>query len=261
MASHLTSIGFEAESEEEFVELAARADEEGALVQAGRGAYLHWRLACGAELWAQISLEQELVGMSPHLAGAGRLPAVLSRRLAREGDTPLDGAFHAWAVPPEARADSQDGLYPFAFDCPDAARELGRELPARVDLQLALFAHELEVYPDLAAFDARPDAEVRLASRAFIPVGLFREEGAGADEAEEPESTALLAGHVLEVEERTNEESGRTFVWALLETLGGTVDLVVDPELLPAPPAVGGVLVATGWLSGRLLPGAAPEGR
>jgi hypothetical protein len=259
MASHLTSIGFDAESEEAFVDLAARADEEGALVQAERGAYLHWRLPCGAELWAQISTEHELVGMTPHVHGQGRMPAVLTRFVAREGDTPLDGAFHAWAVAPEARADSQDGLYPFVFDCPDAAREAGRELPARVELQLALFAHELQVYPDLAAFEARPAEEVRLASRAFIPLGLFREESDRADESdpsdevEEEESTALLAGHVLAVERRVNDETGRAFIWALVETLGGTVDLVADPEIAPAPLPLGGVVVANGWLSGRTL--------
>ncbi|HOX43768.1 MAG TPA: hypothetical protein PK668_09220 [Myxococcota bacterium] len=259
MASHLTSIGFDAESEEEFVDLAARADEEGALVESERGAYLHWRLPCGAELWAQISAEQELVGMNPHLDGRGRMPAVLTRELAREGDSPLDGAFHAWAVAPEALADSQDGLYPFVFDCPDAARQAGRRLPARVDVQLALFAHELQVYPGLEAFEARPQDEVRLASRAFIPLGLFREESDESDrsdrsdESDEEESMALLAGHVVAVERRVNEETGRAFVWALLETLGGTVDLVADPEIAPALLQAGGVVVATGWLSGRIL--------
>jgi hypothetical protein len=251
MASHMTSIGFEAEDEEAFVELAARADERGELIETGQGVYLRWALPCGAELWAQITPEEELCGMNPHFAGRGRLPAVVSGRVEREDDTPLDGSFLAWAQDPEAGPEAtgeEPGLFPFVFDCPDAARQAGRTFPARTALQLSAFAHELEAFPDEAAFLARSEEEVKLAPRAFLPVGMFREEG----EAEgPPEALALFSGRVAAVETRANEHSGREFLWLLVETLGGSLDVVADPEVVAGEVVAGGTVLVTGWLSGR----------
>jgi hypothetical protein len=54
---------------------------------------------------------------------------------------------------------------------------------------------------------------------------------------------------------RTNELTGCSFCWALVKTLGGTVDVVVDPALLEATPRVGSIVKGVFWLSGRLVTG------
>ena len=46
--------------------------------------------------------------------------------------------------------------------------------------------------------------------------------------------------------------TGHPFWWALVDTLGGTFDVVIDPELLPAAPRRGNVLQGWFWLSGRI---------
>jgi hypothetical protein len=47
-----------------------------------------------------------------------------------------------------------------------------------------------------------------------------------------PESHALMAGQVIEAAERQNAVSGQSFWWALIDTVGGTFDVVIDPSLL-----------------------------
>ena len=69
-----------------------------------------------------------------------------------------------------------------------------------------------------------------------------------------PRAEAVFSGHVLESGRRTNRLTGADFIWCLVETLGGVYDVVIDPELLPDVPRVGGVLQGSFWLSGRIAP-------
>ena len=62
---------------------------------------------------------------------------------------------------------------------------------------------------------------------------------------------------MLETDTRANAVTGTLFVWALVDSLGGTFDVVIDPELLPRMPRPGDVLAGWFWLSGRLLSGPA----
>jgi len=52
---------------------------------------------------------------------------------------------------------------------------------------------------------------------------------------------------------RANTISGTPYWWALVESVGGTFDVVIDPELLPILPQAGQVMSGWFWLSGRLL--------
>ena len=74
------------------------------------------------------------------------------------------------------------------------------------------------------------------------------------------EPHALFVGHIVETEERRNTVTGNPFRWALVDTLGGTFDVVIDPELLPDPPRVGNILSGWFWLSGRLRLDDTPKG-
>ena len=87
------------------------------------------------------------------------------------------------------------------------------------------------------------------ASQSFIPSGLISPSG---DPVDPPEPHALFVGHVVEAEQRHNAVTGRPFWWALVETIGGTFDVVIDPELLDEQPRPGHVLSGWFWLSGRL---------
>ena len=57
---------------------------------------------------------------------------------------------------------------------------------------------------------------------------------------------------MLRAERRTNRLTGAEFVWCLVNSTGGTFDVVADPELLPKLPPVGGVVSGGFWLTGRI---------
>jgi hypothetical protein len=119
---------------------------------------------------------------------------------------------------------------------------------------MAAFAQQVTLFESPAAHAASQAAQgIASASRSFIPSGLISPAG---EPITPPEPHALIAGHVLEADMRVNAVSGTPYVWALVETIGGTFDAVIEPGLLPHVPRPGQVLAGWFWLSGRLLTGA-----
>jgi hypothetical protein len=249
MPSHLSTIGFPVETAEDFARLAEQISGAATEVQVKAGRYLRWAGSAGEELWLQLSPRRELIGMNPHFSGASRVQVGIVERVARANDTKLDGALRAWASP---RDDSPaDGDYPFVFDVPDIAACADLEIPGIAEAQIAAFAHEVSSFPSEEAYNASQGSDgIRFADRSFIPSGLFSPDGTKDGP---PAAEAIFTGHVLQAEARTNAVSNQKFWWALIDTLGGTYDVVIDPALLDAPPTVGGILTGAFWLSGRLI--------
>src|SRR5205085_6719968 len=146
------------------------------------------------------------------------------------------------------------GDYPFVFDCPDAAIHDALTLPATLTAQIAAFAQQITVYESRSAYDAAQAARGQsFESRSFIPSGLISPSG---EPVTPPESHALIAGQVIEAAERRNAVTGHPFWWALVDTVGGTFDVVIDPALLSKLPIEAGhVISGWFWLSGRLRQG------
>lgn len=256
MPSQFSAIGFTVSSGEDLAALASHVAERADTVDAGPGQYLCWSPPSGEQLWLQMKRNGDPMGMNPHFEGKSSVRVGLEARVAREGHTPLDGSFLAWANPPGEAATG--GEYPFVFDCPDAATHEALSLPLVVDVQVAAFAQQLTVYASEAAYDAAQAAQgLAFGARSFIPSGLISPSG---EPVVPPESHALIAGVVVEAGERRNAITGQTFWWALLDTVGGTYDAVIDPELIEAPVAAGQVLAGWFWLSGRLRVGGRPQG-
>ncbi len=228
--------------------LASSVADRAETIDTPRGHYLKWAPPTGEQLWLQVTRTGDAMGMNPHFEGQSRLRAALEARVTRKAHTPLDGTFLAWANPP---ADgSPGGDYPFAFDCPDAATTETLTLPTTVTLQLAAFAQELTVHASEQTYrHHQAEQGTAFPSRSFIPSGLMTPAG---EPVVPPESHALMVGDVVEASERHNEVSGETYWWALLHTVGGTVDLVVDPALLPHPIRRGNIVSGWFWLSGRI---------
>jgi hypothetical protein len=169
-------------------------------------------------------------------------------RVCRKNDTALDGAFHVWAAPEGDEPDG--GAYPFVFDAPDAGACSELRLPSIGEAQIAAFAHEITFYESAEAYDAsQANKGARFASRSFIPSGLFTPEGTSTSP---PQAFAIFTGHVIEADIRRNSMTEVPFYWALVDTLGGRYDVVIDRNLLPDVPTSGGILSGTFWCSGRL---------
>jgi hypothetical protein len=249
MPSQFSAIGFSVTTGEELAALASRVAGESEKIRLGPGDYLKWAPPSGEQLWLQISSEGDAMGMNPHFAGKSSVRVGIEARVTRPTHTPLDGTFLGWANPPDGAATGGD--YPFAFDCPDAATHLALELPAIVTAQVAAFAQQVSIYPSVTAYEAASAAEgSSFPSRSFIPSGVISPAG---EPVNPPEAHALIAGHVLEAESRQNWISEAPYWWALVDTVGGTFDVVIDPQLVQDPPRPGHVLSGWFWLSGRLL--------
>jgi hypothetical protein len=245
MPSHFSSIGFPIETEEDLEEIAPRMLEGGEIISVKQGQYVRWTGAAGEEMWWQLQ-EDAVLGVNPHFAGKSSTRIALQSRIQREEDTTdLDGAFQAWMPAAEGGAE-----YPFVFDSPDALTYGNLEIPALVDVQITAFAHELSCHASVDAYEAaQPNNRPKLASRSFIPIGLFAPDGA---KAKIPEAHATFAGDVVEAATYKNALTGLPYYWALVDTLGARFDVVADPTLLDAAPVAGNVLAGSFWLSGRL---------
>jgi hypothetical protein len=248
LPSQFSAIGFTVSSGEDLAALASRVAERADTIDAAAGQYLKWAPPSGEQLWLQVKRNGDAMGMNPHFEGKSSVRVAVEARVARDAHTPLDGTFLAWANPP-AGADS-GGDYPFAFDCPDAATHGAMTLPVTLTAQIAAFAQTISVYESRAVYDAAQAAQgLSFPSKSFIPSGLISPSG---EPVTPPESHALIAGEVLEAEERQNAVTGQTFWWALVDTVGGTFDVVIDPALVHLPIDAGNVISGWFWLSGRL---------
>ncbi len=250
MASHLSTIGLSAASEQDFWDLAQQVGPlADALPVPGGGTYFRWADPSAAELWLQVNEGHEVIGMNPHFAGESAVRVGLTARIPPDGPSPFDGSFHGWADP-QSPDGPESGCYPFVFDAPDYRLHDDLALPLVTEVQVAAFAHEIEAFESVESYNASQTGEVKFASQSFIPSGLF---SPGGETPGRPTAHAIFTGHVIEAERRVNALTGRPFHWALVDTLGGVFDVVIDPVLLPEVPQVGGVVSGLFWLTGRIL--------
>lgn len=246
--SQFSAIGFTVSSGEDLAALASQVADRADTIDAGAGQYLKWAPPSGEQLWLQVKRNGDAMGMNPHFEGKSSVRVAVEARIARDAHTPLDGTFLAWANPPEGAVSGGD--YPFAFDCPDAGTHEALALPAVGVAQIAAFAQQITVYQTPADYEAAQAAQgLPFGPRSFIPSGLISPSG---EPVTPPESHALIAGQVTEAAERQNAVTGRPFWWALVDTVGGTFDVVIDPALLSGPLHDGNVVSGWFWLSGRL---------
>lgn len=244
--SNLSDIGFSVTTQEEFTVLLERSVESGQKLETTGGLYVRNVDLSGAELWLQFETGGDLIGMNPHYRGRSRVPVALERPIKRE-QSHLDGGWLAWANPSDPH-DHESGDFPFVFDCPDFQLNTV-SFPGSYEIQLTAFSQEIKFFPDEEAFvKAQESEEIPFASQSFIPVGLI-----GPGDTQSPEAQALLTGIIRQVEDKKNQFSGQWFTWILLETLGVTLDLVVDRTEFPEEPFVGGIVQCQAWLSGQVL--------
>lgn len=248
MPSHWSTIGFDVKTLEDAAALARMLIDDAQSIRTNAGQYLRLRGGNGEEVWLQVNAKGEVVGINPHFEGEATMRVGLVSRVQREDDGLLDGALYAWADP-QADDAITDGAYPFVFDLPDAAVYAELALPSIQTARIAAFAHTMTVHESLAAYDTSQAGEaLKFASRSFIPEGLL----SGSEGNEPPRAEVSFTGHVVKSAMKTNAMTGAPFGWALVETLGGTYDVVFDGRLSEKAPVVGGVLHGSFWLSGRL---------
>jgi hypothetical protein len=242
MADHFGCVGVPVESAEYLVGIAERAATTAVAISARGGTYYHWADPSGAELWIQADGEGQFLGINPHFSGESVIEFVLTDSIHREAEGALEGAFHGWVAPDES---GESGLYPMVFDSPCALTHADLAFPHRARVQVAAMPQEVRLFETEEAYDSGDVDTPGFASQFFVPSGLF-----GAD----PQAVGVMTGLITKVERLTNGLTEASFWWLLVESLGGSFDVVAAPSDFVESPAVGGVIYGTFWLSGRLLP-------
>ena len=229
-------------TQSEFQRLIRSVAREGAFLDSKEGTYLRWSPGAGAELWIQANLDREIIGCNPHFTGEASMRISVTQTF-HSIDRPLDGRFFGW-VEPKDEKNPTTGLYALSVEMPDYSLSETRLFKHPViTVQIAAFAEEIANFPNERSFAFSP-----FSNTMALPTVLQPDCEAGDGEA----PVAKISGFVLKAELRTNPLTEQTFLYALLETHGGTVDVVASNDLLPETPAVGSVLAGSFWLSGRM---------
>lgn len=244
MVSHFSTIGLPIKSNEEFMEYAGLVYEMGERLDTGKGTYLKLALGGGVELWGQANEADEMIGLNPHFKGTSVSTVRLTGKVEDPAATALDGQVYAEAEPGE----EEEFTYPFVFDLPNLAlHEIN--FPVLKEVQLAAFAHELSIYANEEAYSQAQKGEGgrNLATEFFIPSSLFEEEATSL-----PDSTAIFGGRVLSVKKIKNSHTDKPFYYAKVQTLGGEIDIVADPELVTEEITDESIISGSFWLTGQI---------
>lgn len=218
-----------------------------------RGYYFKFEDNSGAEIYMQTNPAQEIMGFNPAFNGKSSRRVGLTKMIERD-TSELDGAFYAWANPGENDFE-KTGEYPFVFDVPDFRTKENLALPKVVEIQLTAFAsNDFEIFDSKKIFDAVQNDEIKVASKSFIPSGLFAfNENGESSELDPPQAHGILTGEIKEFEARTNSFTGGKFYWFSVETYGGEIDVVADTNLIKNEPKIDGIVRGSFWLSGKIL--------
>jgi hypothetical protein len=173
----------------------------------------------------QINKKNEAIGLNPYFSGSARMSVRIEKRVVRPDDTILDGSFYCWSDPDDNK---DSGVYPFVFDVPDMVTYKSIKLFQNVTIQLAGFAHEICAYKNNEDYERSQQQIPIFASESFVPSGLFNTDG---NDTLPPQAYSIFTGHVLDTKEITNPFTNFSFYWAKIKTLGGEIDIVVDPDI------------------------------
>ncbi len=245
----MSSIGFPAQSVDEFKVLAKRAVTQAAqtITIPGIGYYRQWSPGAGVELWVDVNQQIQILGLNPHFDGKARMRVKLVNRVLHPKDTVLEGAFYGWANPQSGA--TTEGDYPFCFSAPDYRLHDKMTLPSEVTVQLAAFPREILAFENQEAMRSSNTWMNQMAPESCIPSGLFLPKGQKIDP---PKPEIMFCGTVQDTSQLTNPITGHPFFWARVRTLGGELDVVADPAIVKGTIKKNGIIGSMSWLSGRI---------
>lgn len=248
MPDSFASIGIATDPTEAFVALTDRALQCSDKVEVADGAAWRWACPSGAELWQHVDKSGRPAGIAPYFAGNSVVAARLDARVDWPGCSAAIGGFRAFALYVEG--DDSRWAYPFVFEAPDFPCHAALHLPVVAALRIAAFAAAITVYDSASAYRAAQTSDTILATRAFIPSGMFKPDGTPI---EPPDPIAIINGHVRKARRCVNSLSGMAYHWLDLEAFGGTYDAMLEDRLLDQPPPPGAVVSGIFMLCGRII--------
>ena len=252
--SNLSDIGFPVKSDQDvnqiIMDLIPHLE---SIPCAPHGFYYKYEDDSGAQMFLQADSMQDMIGFNPSFSGQSERRVRLIKAIERD-TSDLDGAFHAWSNPKENSDNEESGDYPFVFDMPNFRNFDGLGLPEIRKVQISAFAsNDFQVFDDEESFQSSQKGETQVATRSFIPSGLFSIDANGESvNVDPPQAHAILTAEIKRLELKTNQRTKQKFYWFLAETFGGEIDIVADAKLVRDEPKVNGIIRGSFWLSGKI---------
>ncbi len=257
MASNLSTIGFQFANEQQFRDvMMACAAEAGEDLECPGGHYGLWSSRSGAQIWFHLVRTQageiEIMGLTPFFDGKSDVALTIRRSVQRPSDNRFEGSL-------EAVVETEEGdAYPISFHAVDFALSGAEEWPVKRRVRLSAFARDVMGYKDEAAYYAAAEQGPGpvFAAQCFVPLGMLaseQKEEDGAESADVQPGLAYFCGRVVEHSRLVNEKTGSTFVWMVVETLGATLDVLADPQVVDGELVEGGTIAVNALLFGRML--------
>lgn len=272
MTDHFSVIGFKAGSAQELAGLLSMLPEKGGEPKPCRpGFYYRWHSDTGSELWIHMQKDDAppaageranarlaVVGVTPFFKGEGRVSVRVTHFRQRPSDNAFEGAAF---VEIEPGAQVHQCATVALFDLVDFACAAERPTPFITTAQITAFPHQLSIFENVATFEAsQAGEEVKFAPKSFFASGLFTpvDDPEGGPTFHDPDSSefrapskAYFTGVVEKSDLRHNPVTNQNFRWALVSTLGGTMDVVAADTAVIRP---GMIVQGEFWLCGRLSP-------
>lgn len=255
--SNLSDIGFPVKSDKDVNDILMKVMQELTQIPCPpRGFYYLFSDESGAELFLQADSAQDIIGFNPAFWGKSRRKIGLTKGIERD-TSELDGAFYGWVNPEDLGNPGEAGDHQVVFDMPDFRLHEKIVLPKTADVQLTAFAsNNFAVYPSERAYLDAQINEPKTPARSFVATslsGLDTNAGDDSGESIPPQAHGQISGGIKEFEVRTNGFTYQKFYWFLIETIGGEIDMVADPNLVKAEPKVGEIVSGNFWISGKIL--------
>lgn len=242
MGSHLGAIGLPGSQGDALMNaLMTFASHATTIGQAQAASVIAHTDRSGARVSLTLRPDGGLECMTPSFAGATRLLAVLGSF--GQHECPYETPLLAEMV--DANGDM---IHPLAMQPEDVATWRESFTPGeQVELSVTAFAEIIDVFADEAAYRA---SGTPMAVQSLIPSGMFAP-GGGSEKDWVVTARALISGTVRSAASLLNELTGLEFIHAVVESYGGTYDIVIDPADVEDPPAVGSIVSGQFWLSCR----------
>ncbi len=254
--SNLSNIGFNFQTPEDFFYGLNKILPMAKVIKCAKGDYLEYAETTGVALYIQFNKRKEYIGFNPHFNGRSKRNVCITNEEDR-GRSALDGSLYAWADPAE-KGNPNSGQHPFVFDVPDLQQYMPLSFPLDCQIQLSAFPiEEIGVFDTDEDFYNSQTTKFKFGTKSFVPSGLFALQTTTETDDEQvpdgPRPTGMFSGVVKEMATLTNQFSGASFYWMLVETVGGDIDVVSDFDHVQNTPKVGSIIWGDFWLTGRLL--------
>lgn len=244
MVNHFRSIGIHVESIEDMIEIYTLAMQNSTQYKTDIGYVLQWTSSDGPELWLHLNKQRVVLGGDPAFHGESSIKASATRLFCRPNDTKYEGGVFVWVNPKEDNLN--EGEFPITFDLVDKVAYGNLVLPFLSEISVSAFADSLKIFESEEMYmKAMENEKLKLAPESNIHLGLFQNK-------ETPDSNIMMSGKIIKHKQMVNPLTNNPYYWILLKSLGGTVDVVADPDFIHAPLEVGGIISGTFWLAGRI---------